>query len=425
MWGYRVIIPFKLRQLLLTELHSSHMGATKMKALARSYFWWPHLDENISEISKNCQVCLSYRSDPPKVISGGWPEVLEPMDRIHMDYAGPVFKNKMFLIIIDACSKWPEVYEVIKADTFYTLEKFREFCSRFGIPKCVVTDNGTCFSTSEFSEFCTINGITHLTSPSYHPSSNGLAGNFVKSFKNTLYKMLNDKNNETLQTKLQKFIFYYRNTPHSTTNKVPSSLMLGRKVNIRLEQLFQGWSDRKRNKSWNKQKIVYSENKQFSGNDSVYVRDYSRPNERGWIHAIIQEQLGTYLFLCQTDDGRILKRHIDQIIKAGEFYEAPVLNPNEQQDVSIPTAIFPKTPVSQKTDRNPTPQVPTDTESTQSQIGLISTPKQSELTVNVGNSNGVIQTTPKTSKHVKIDKNNTKTERPVRARKAPDRLTYE
>ena len=43
MWGIHVIIPIKLRNKVLDELHVGHIGIVKMKELSRSFFWWPNL----------------------------------------------------------------------------------------------------------------------------------------------------------------------------------------------------------------------------------------------------------------------------------------------------------------------------------------------------------------------------------------------
>ena len=40
-WGSRVVVPPPGRASVLEELHDSHLGASKMKSLARAYILWP------------------------------------------------------------------------------------------------------------------------------------------------------------------------------------------------------------------------------------------------------------------------------------------------------------------------------------------------------------------------------------------------
>ena len=52
-WGNRVIIPFHLRNKILTELHENHPGIVRMKALVR-YVWWAGMDTEIENKVKSC-----------------------------------------------------------------------------------------------------------------------------------------------------------------------------------------------------------------------------------------------------------------------------------------------------------------------------------------------------------------------------------
>ena len=59
----------------------------------------------------------------------------------HADYAGP-FMGHMFLIMIDAYSKWMEVYPTSSSTSAITIEKMREIFVTHSFPEQLVTDNG-------------------------------------------------------------------------------------------------------------------------------------------------------------------------------------------------------------------------------------------------------------------------------------------
>ena len=127
LWGSRVIIPEKGREAMLRDIHREHLGSTKMKQLARSYFWWPKLDEEIERVSTKCSVCLANQAThkKPELHPWDWPK--KPWLRVHADYAGPVLGNYYFLIMTDAHSKWIEILPTKDISSSAKIDLMRNF----------------------------------------------------------------------------------------------------------------------------------------------------------------------------------------------------------------------------------------------------------------------------------------------------------
>ena len=66
LWGTRVIVPAVLQQDILNEVHSTHLGMTKMKMLARGYVWWPQIDKHIEQLVSSCEICQELRAELKK-----------------------------------------------------------------------------------------------------------------------------------------------------------------------------------------------------------------------------------------------------------------------------------------------------------------------------------------------------------------------
>ena len=181
LWGARVVVPRPGRRAVIEELHGGHPGIVRMKALARSYAWWPNMSEDLEKQVQECAHCQEsqHLPAPAPLHSWGWAE--EPWVRLHLDYAGP-FQGRMFLVLVDAYSKWMEVMPVRSATAAGTTAKLRHV---HGLPERIVTDNGPQFTSQEFKEFLEKNGITHIPVAPYHPSSNGQDERAVQTFKNS------------------------------------------------------------------------------------------------------------------------------------------------------------------------------------------------------------------------------------------------
>ena len=105
--GSRVVVPAKAREAVMDMLHEGHPGISRMKSIARGFVWWPGMDSQLEEKVK-CEQCQFNRHSPAKVPLHPWKWTQRPWGRVHIDYAGP-FLGKMFLLVIDAYSKWIEV----------------------------------------------------------------------------------------------------------------------------------------------------------------------------------------------------------------------------------------------------------------------------------------------------------------------------
>ncbi|GBM91600.1 Uncharacterized protein K02A2.6 [Araneus ventricosus] len=205
LYGQRVCIPKKYQKNVLDELHTGHLGMVKMKALARSFVYWKDIDKDIEEAVRNCVDCARHKTDPAKAKVHYWEYPSMLWERIHIDFAGPIFEH-MFLLIIDAHSKWLEVYPMKITTTKKTIECLRDSFARFGLPRVLVSDNGPQFTSYEFQRFMQSNGMKHKTSAPFKPSSNGQAERYVATLKQSLRAM--QEYEVSIQQKLSTFLLH-------------------------------------------------------------------------------------------------------------------------------------------------------------------------------------------------------------------------
>ena len=175
LWEGRVIVPEVGRSKVLQELHDAHPGLTQMKRIARTLVWCPGLDKDVEERVQCCLECKSNQCSPPLSPLQPWKWPTRPGSRLHTDFVGPFMKH-MFLIIIEAHSKWLEVHPATSMNATVTIQHMHTTFSTFRLPEILVTDNRPSLCAENLKSFFV--GKESNTRHPYHPASNGLAERF-------------------------------------------------------------------------------------------------------------------------------------------------------------------------------------------------------------------------------------------------------
>ena len=139
------------------------------------------------------------------------------------------------------------------------------------------------------------NGIRHVTSAPYHPSTNGSTERAVQSFKSAMRKMNSSPSTDSLRTRLNRFLFAYRTTPQTTTETSPAELLMNRKPATKLSLIKPNFQRRIFTKTGTNLPDVNA--RSFTCGEEVWMRNYSN-KEHKWIPGVIDKKTGPPVIPC-------------------------------------------------------------------------------------------------------------------------------
>ena len=187
-----------------------------------------------------------------------------------------------------------------------TIEKLQTTFAALGLPEIIVSDNGTSFTSQEFQTFLKQNGIQHVRTSAYHPSSNGLAERYVQTVKQGLRKITLG----SMVSRVARLLSRYRVTPQSTTGRSPAELMFGRKLRTRLDLLRPDLSSRVRQQQAIQKQNHDTHAKQRDINTGMEVYVFNNQGTPKWLPGTIG---GPVSVVVKLSDGRTLRKHIDDL----------------------------------------------------------------------------------------------------------------
>ena len=128
---------------------------------------WRGMRKHVSTFIKQCAICQKMSAQNiGSQINPFTLACLEPMQRIYIDSIGPIFAdanendNNYILVIIDAFSRFLQVYPTRSVTAKEALIHFNNWIANFGCPSEITTDNGTQFANELISDFCELANIS-------------------------------------------------------------------------------------------------------------------------------------------------------------------------------------------------------------------------------------------------------------------------
>ncbi|XP_057808901.1 uncharacterized protein LOC131023379 [Salvia miltiorrhiza] len=221
----------------LNEVHAGccggHTGFRDLvRKIIRAGFYWPNINKDAREFVRKCEACqrhagrINIPGEPMGVMYAAC-----PFDKWGIDIVGKLPMapgGKCFLLVaVDYFSKWVEAEAVGKIDEV-TVERFiwRNICCRFGVPRIIVSDNGTQFTGQRIADFCDRMDITQRFVSVAHPQANGQVELANRTICEGIKKKLNQSRGKWVE-ELDTVLWAYRTSPKTATGEAPFTLVYG------------------------------------------------------------------------------------------------------------------------------------------------------------------------------------------------------
>ncbi|XP_062614536.1 uncharacterized protein LOC134276295 [Saccostrea cucullata] len=233
--GTQVVLPASLRKAVMKLAHdqpiAGHLGTEKTKQRILASFYWPGLFQDVSDYCAECDTCQKVaKRSAERAPMVNTPIITDPFSKIAMDIVGPLNRttqgNKYILTVIDEATRYPDAFALPSCEAERIADTLITLFSRVGIPKTILTDQGSNFTSALLKDLYEKIKIKGITTTPYHPQANGKVERFNGTLKSMLKKLCME-NGEDWDVLLPYVLFAYREVPHEETGFSPFDLLYG------------------------------------------------------------------------------------------------------------------------------------------------------------------------------------------------------
>jgi hypothetical protein len=207
---------------------------TANKVLHLGYYW-PTIFRDAKQYVRSCDKCQRMGRPVKSDEMSLQPQLqIEPFEKWALDFVGPInppSKQKMYILVCtDYVTKWVEAKALPKATEDAVANfLYEDIFVRFGVPREIVTDQGTQFTSRLIQSITEQFKIKHRMSTPYHPQANGQVEVTNRVLEAILTKTVQHHHKDWAD-RLPEALWAYRTTWRNTTGFTPYELVYGKRV---------------------------------------------------------------------------------------------------------------------------------------------------------------------------------------------------
>ena len=150
-----------------------HYAVNKMNLQARETVYQLGISEDIKTTYQRCTICAKFARTVQKETLKPTETLLHSWDKLGLD----IFQLKgiHYLLTVDYFSQVPVLQRLSTLHSQSIINNLKQIFTEIGVPRSIVTDSNTQFTSQEFKDFTQAWNIEHRVTSPTNAQSNGQA----------------------------------------------------------------------------------------------------------------------------------------------------------------------------------------------------------------------------------------------------------